>query len=126
MTLDALTDLQLAVMRALWALEEGGVADVLASMREGGRELAPTTVATLLQRLEKQGWVAHRKVGRQFVYHARVSEADAASGALRRLVRSFFGGRASALTAQLLESEHVSAEELAEMRRLLARQGKDK
>jgi BlaI family transcriptional regulator, penicillinase repressor len=119
----SLTDLQLAVMKALWRIGEGTVADVSGAMAAEGRELAPTTVATLLQRLSKQGWVKHRKNGRTFVYRAKVDEKQAASGVLARVLRGFFGGKVSALTAQLLESEDVSREELEQMRALLERKG---
>ncbi|WP_437623170.1 BlaI/MecI/CopY family transcriptional regulator [Sorangium sp. So ce1151] len=118
-----LTDLQLAVMRALWEVGEGTASDVLSAMAKDGRALAPTTVATLLQRLSKQGWVEHRRHGRQLVYRALVSQKEAAKGVLHRVVSSFFGGRVSALTAQLLESEELSPEELEEMRRLLEEKG---
>ena len=124
METSSLTDLQLAVMKALWRIGEGTVADVLAAMAADGRELAPTTVATLLQRLGKQGWVKHRKDGRSFVYRAKVDEKQAASGVLQRVLRGFFGGKASALTAQLLESEDLSREDLEQMRRLLERKGR--
>ena len=120
MTTENLTELQLAVMRALWKLGEGTVADVLAELGKERRVLAPTTVATLLQRLSKQGWVEYSKQGRQFSYRAKVAQKDAASSALRRVVRAFFGGKASALTAQLLQTESLSPQELSEMRRLLA------
>lgn len=116
-----LTDLQLSVMKALWTIGEGSVADVLAAMADDGKALAPTTVATLLQRLSAQGWVEYDKRGRNFVYRARVDRHEAASGALGRLVRGFFGGSVSALTAQLLESEQLTPEELAQMRKLIAK-----
>jgi BlaI family penicillinase repressor len=121
---ESLTDLQLAVMKALWQLGEGSVGDVLAAMTSAGRELAPTTVATLLQRLSKQGWVKSRKHGRQFLYRAKVDEQEVAAGALQRLLRSFFGGKVSALAAQLLESEQLTPAELAEMRSLLQKKGR--
>jgi predicted transcriptional regulator len=108
-------------MKALWAIEEGSVADVLTALAGEGKALAPTTVATLLQRMKKQGWVQTRKSGRQFIYRARVAELDAASGALSRVVRTFFGGNIAAVTAQLLESDQLSADELAQMRRLIAK-----
>lgn len=119
----ALTDLQLAVMKALWSIGEGSVADVLAAMTSEGRTLAPTTVATLLQRLSKQGWVKHRKNGRQFLYRAKVNEKQAAQGVLQRVLKSFFHGKISALTAQLLESEQLSAQDLEELRALLKKPG---
>lgn len=117
--MESLTDLQLAVMKAVWQVGEGSVGDILAALTSAGRELAPTTVATLLQRLSKQGWVKHRKQGRQFLYRAKVDERQAAQGAVQRVLSSFFGGKVSALTAQLLESEQLSREDLEEMRQLL-------
>jgi predicted transcriptional regulator len=116
---ETLTDLQLSVMKALWALGEGTVGDVLGAMTHEGKALAPTTVATLLQRLSKQGWVKHRKRGRQFVYRANVNQKDAAKGVLQSVVASFFGGKISALAAQLLESEELSPQDLAEMKKLI-------
>jgi BlaI family penicillinase repressor len=121
---ESLTDLQLAVMKAVWQVKEGTVADVLAVLSAEGRELAPTTVATLLQRLGRQGWVKHRKNGRQLLYRAKVREADAAKGMLNRLLNSFFGGKASALTAQLLESGELSADELRQLRELIEGKGR--
>jgi BlaI family penicillinase repressor len=123
MATEALTDLQLSVMKALWEVGEGTVGDILATLTSQGKELAPTTVATMLQRLSKQGWVKHRKSGRQFLYRAKVNQRDAAKGVLQRVLSSFFGGRVSALAAQLLESEEVSQDDLKEMRRLIKGKG---
>jgi len=120
---DALTELQLSVMKALWQIGEGTVGEVLAAMANDGSALAPTTVATLLQRLSKQGWVEHARKGRQFVYRAKVDQRQAAEGVLQRVLSSFFGGKVSALTAQLLESEQLSPEDLQEMRRLIKKKG---
>ena len=123
MEVASLTELQLAVMKALWRIREGTVADVLAAMTTEGRVLAPTTVATLLQRLSKQGWVQHRKSGRQFLYRAKIDERQAAQGVLQRLLKSFFHGKVSALTAHLVESEQISREDLEQMRALLNKKG---
>jgi predicted transcriptional regulator len=114
-----LTDLQHSVMKALWSIGEGSLSDVSAALTADGKTLAPTTVATLLQRMKKQGWVRTRKSGRQFMYRAQVAEQDAASGALSRVVRTFFGGNIAAVAAQLLESDQLTADELEQMRRLL-------
>ena len=110
-------------MQAVWQVREGTVAEILSAMAKGGRVLAPTTVATLLQRLGKQGWVKHRKQGRQFLYRAKIRKDDAANGVLHRLLGSFFGGKVSVFVAQLLESEQLSREELEEIRQLLEKRG---
>lgn len=123
---DNLTELQLAVMKALWRLGQGTVAQVTETMAEDGRALAPTTVATLLQRLAKQGWVVCARGERPFAYRAKVKESEAATGGLRRLLTAFFGGKASTLAAHLLATEDITRDELEEMQRLVnaARKGK--
>jgi BlaI family transcriptional regulator, penicillinase repressor len=124
MTSTALTDLQLSLMKALWQLGQGSVADVQDRLAADGKTLAQTTVATMLQRLSKQGWVSSEKVGRQLLYKPCVERQEAARGALKRLLGGFFAGSSAALTAQLLESEHLTAKELDEMRKLIAKKGR--
>jgi BlaI family penicillinase repressor len=121
---EQLTDLQLSVMKALWEIGEGTVGDVLSTLANEERDLAPTTVATLLQRLSKQGWVNHRKHGRQFLYSAAIDQKEAAQGVLQRVLRAFFGGKASLLTAQLLESDMLTQKELDELKTLLDEKGR--
>mgnify|MGYP001794148501 CR=1 FL=1 len=58
-----------------------------------------------------------------FLYRVQVAEQQAANGALNRLLRSFFGGRVSALAAQLLESEHLSPADLKAMKALIKKKG---
>lgn len=53
-----LTDLQLALLRVLWTRGEATVQDMVEALRPE-RDLAPTTVATLLSRLEKRRVVSH-------------------------------------------------------------------
>jgi BlaI family penicillinase repressor len=120
---DSLTDLQLAVMKAVWKLGEATAGDVLELLSAERRELAPTTVATLLQRLSKQGWVKSRKDGRQLVYRAKIKQEEAAKSMLNRLLRAFFAGKTSLLTAQLLASPDLSQAELTELRKLLDGKG---
>jgi predicted transcriptional regulator len=118
---EALTDLQLAVMSALWALGEGSVAEVHAALANNGKELASTTVATLLQRMYAQGWVKYRQQGRVFVYRANIERKDAAVSALQRLIRHFFDGDPAALAAHLVDTQPLSDVELEQMRRVLAK-----
>ena len=95
-----LPPLELAAMRSLWALERATVAEVRQAM-EGERELAYTTVLTLLDRLARKGAVSRRKQGRGFVYEpvlARQSERDHAVG---RLIHEHFDGSRRELRAYL-------------------------
>jgi len=112
-----LTPLQLAVMQVLWSRDEASVADVQRAMT--GRRLAPTTVATLLVRLEQRGLVSHRAEGRQYLYRTRVSPSDARETATRELLRSLFDGDVTAFVTHLLDSRTLTREEVADLQRLV-------
>ena len=114
-----LSGLQLALMRVLWERGEATVNDVHAAL-EGTRGLAPTTVATLLRRLEKRGLVDHRTEGRQFVYRALASADAVGRTMVSDLVDGPYAGRTSALFAHLLDTEAVDAADLAHIKRLIA------
>src|SRR5688500_11914628 len=111
-------------MEAVWQVGEGAAGDVLAILCAAGRERSESTGAPLLRRLSRQGSVERRRNGRQVLYRARVQKEEAAKGMLKRLGSSFFGGKVSALTAQLLESEELSAEDLRELRELIKGKGR--
>lgn len=114
----SLSELQLSLMRVLWARGEASTADVADALR-GERDLAHTTVATLLTRLEKRGLLGSRREGRALLYTPRVSEADVQRSMVGSLVDSLFAGRASALVSHLLDARGVDARELAELQALL-------
>ena len=115
-----LSDLQLAFMRVLWSREEASVQEVRDGLDDLGRALQPTTVATVLNRLEKRGLVSRRRDGRQFMYSALRSEATVRRSALSRVKDLVFGGDLKAMVAHLLDPAEVEADELAEVRRLIA------
>jgi BlaI family penicillinase repressor len=116
---EQLSDVQLAFLRALWAQPGSTVTQVKDFLIREGRELAPTTVATQLGRLEKKGFVAHEVVGRQFLYRARISEQQVKRSVLARVTEGLFGGDVTALVHQLLEHDRVSANDLAQVKRLI-------
>ncbi|CAM3939126.1 BlaI/MecI/CopY family transcriptional regulator [Roseateles saccharophilus] len=114
----SLSELQLGLMRVLWARGEASTAEVAEALR-GERDLAHTTVATLLTRLEKRGLLSSRREGRALLYTPRVSEADVQRSMVGSLVDSLFAGRASALVSHLLDARGVDAKELAALQALL-------
>ncbi|HYK16409.1 MAG TPA: BlaI/MecI/CopY family transcriptional regulator [Bryobacteraceae bacterium] len=99
--------LELECLKVLWDLGEGSVKDV----RDGltaNRNLAYTTVMTVLDRLARKGGVARRKVGRSFRYEPVLSRDGVRRLAIRDLVDSFFGGSQDELVAYLRNSNGVA------------------
>jgi predicted transcriptional regulator len=114
----SLSELQLSLMRVLWQRGEASTAEVAEALR-GERDLAHTTVATLLTRLEKRGLLASRREGRALLYTPLVSEAEVQRSMVGSLLDRLFAGRPSALVSHLLDARGVDAAELAELQALL-------
>ena len=114
-----LTDLQLAIVRALWERGEGTVVEVQDALLPQ-RRLAQTTVATILTRLEKRGVVTHRTEGRVFVYRATVTEPQVRRSMVTELTQLLFDGSPAALVSHLLHEREIAPGDLDEVKRLIA------
>lgn len=88
-----LGELELAVMEMVWQSEPVTVQDVLDLLNRGERNLAYTTVMTIMGRLKEKGWLTMEKQGRAFVYQAafsrQVAERKAIGGVVRALLEDF-------------------------------------
>ena len=110
-----LSDLQLAVMRALWRRGSANTAEVVAELGPK-RDLAHTTVATLLTRLEKRGLLEARRDGRTLVYTPLISEPDVRRSMVADLVASLFKGDPKALLAHLVREDEIAPGDLEKIR----------
>jgi len=81
--------------------------------------LAYNTVLTMLRILERKGYLAHKKDGRAFVYHALVERQDARQKALKYVVSRFFENSPELLVLNLLENENISPDELKRLRKMI-------
>jgi predicted transcriptional regulator len=121
-----LGDLQIAIMREIWRSGEASVADVHAALEEE-RGLAPTTIATMLKKMEAKGVVTHRTEGRKFIYGPTVSEADVRRTMVGDLTERLFRGEVTALVSHLLAEHEIDPDEMERLEALLAesREGGD-
>ncbi len=92
--------LELECLKVLWALGEGSVKDVREQMTQS-RELAYTTVMTILDRLTKKEVVARKKLGRAFVYVPLVDRESLRRVAVKELLDTYFDGDSSSLASWL-------------------------
>ena len=118
----ALSDLQIALMRVLWQAGSATTAEVAEALRTQ-RDLAHTTVATLLTRLERRGAVVGERIGRQLSYRPVLTEAQVQRSMVSGLLASLFDGRATALLSHLVAEDEIGAADLERMRKLLAKAG---
>ncbi len=123
-SLDSLGALQRAVMETVWEKGAATVHEVRDALAR--REpLAYTTVLSVMQKLERFGWLRHRRDGRTYVYSPTRTRDEAGARSLRTFIRRVFGGDPLLLFETLLADEQLTAEEIAELRRRIDERGKE-
>ena len=118
-----LGDLQLRIMQNLWRKGEASVSDVHGEIGVE-RDLAYTTVATMLRKMEAKGLVKHRLEGRSFMYQPAVAEAAVSKGMAGHLLDHLFEGSLADMVNHLLSSREVSREELSKLEHMIAERKK--
>ncbi len=110
-------DLERAVMEQLWSLGDDGwctVREVHAALVTR-REIAYTTVMTVMDRLAKKRLVDQRRDGRAYLYRAAASRSAMTADLMRQALSEFAEGeRRTALMAFVGESTSEEREALRE------------
>ncbi|MFN2576932.1 MAG: BlaI/MecI/CopY family transcriptional regulator [Pyrinomonadaceae bacterium] len=116
-----LTPLELEIMHVLWA---EGPANVQSVQQHLPRELAYTTVQTMLNILHRKGKVKRTLKDRAYVYKPVVSRSQALGQHVSDVVERLFGGSAENLVISLIETKHLTPKKLARLQKLLEEEGK--
>ena len=111
-----LTRLELEIMNVLW---ETGAANVQTVQQRLARELAYTTVQTMLNILHRKGKVKRTLRDRAYFYKPSVTRSQVVSQTVSDMVERLFGGSAESLVMSLVETKHLTAERLARLNQLL-------
>jgi predicted transcriptional regulator len=118
-----LGDLQLKIMKVLWEKSEATVAEVHENLSTEV-ELAYTTIATMLRKMEARGLVSHESVERKFIYRPRVNAREVASKMSAHFIEGLFEGSLANMVSHLLKTQEISREELDRLAKLIAEQKK--
>ena len=115
-----LTSAELRVLKALWVVGSGSVADVRAELERRGHGSAYTTVMTLLGRLAAKQAVLVDRTREPFLYRAAQRRESVLRDRLREFVRDVFDGQAGSLVLNLVEDESLSRDDLRAIERRIA------
>ena len=113
---ERLTPLELEIMEVLW---ETGAANVQAVQQRLRRELAYTTVQTMLNILHRKGKVKRALKDRAYFYKPAVSRRQVVRQTVNDLVEHLFGGSVENLVMSLVETKHLTAEKMNRLNELL-------
>ncbi|MBL4883333.1 MAG: BlaI/MecI/CopY family transcriptional regulator [Planctomycetaceae bacterium] len=113
-----LTERELEVMHIFWDREASGsaepltVSDVRTALQETGRDLAYTTVATLVKILMEKAFLVQTNYERPFLYEAVRSFEDVSGSLLGEMVQKVFGGSREKLLMRLMDERKLTKKEL--------------
>jgi BlaI family transcriptional regulator, penicillinase repressor len=112
------------IMDAIFQLGEASVAAVRKCLPDPPSYSA---VRTMIGSLEQKGLLKHRRVGIKYVYRPTQSPAEASRGALKHLLRTFYGESPADAVAMILEvaSGKLTAAELEKIESLIEQARKD-
>ena len=114
----ALTPLELELMSVLWETGPANVQTVQAHLKT--RDLAYTTVQTMLNVLHRKGKVKRILKDRAYIYRPVLSRQKAVTQAVGEMLDRFFGGSADGLVLNLVETRQLTPEKLARIQEIIA------
>jgi predicted transcriptional regulator len=125
------TELELEILKALWRLGPSNVRRVRDDLAAGAggsppRDLAYTTVMTVMTIMTNKGYLRRKKADGGYVYSPRAAQGPTLRNMLRDLVDRAFSGSAGAAVLHLLESSDVTADELRQLRELIDRKERER
>ncbi len=114
-----LTERELEIMHCFWQRGESTVAEVRDELAAAGRDLAYTTVATLVRILTEKGFLEQTHDERPFRFSPLRSFDDVSGNLLGDLLQRVFGGSREQLLVKLLDQKKLTAKERAILKDIL-------
>ncbi|MEO0559653.1 MAG: BlaI/MecI/CopY family transcriptional regulator [Bacteroidota bacterium] len=111
---------ELEVLREVWALRQATAREVHDRV-SARRRVAYTTIMTVMKNLATKGYLSYEQDGAAYVYTAARQPDEVRGSLLTTVMEKVFGGSPAHLIQTLVQSETLTEEERAEIRRLIDR-----
>ncbi len=118
------TELELEILKVLWRDGESSVRHVKQALKSF-RKLAHTSVMTMMLIMTEKGYLKRRRKSNYYIYKPLITDKAISSGMLGDIVDRLFDGSATAAMVNLLETGDIDKAELAKLRKLIMRKGKE-
>ena len=112
------------LMQILWKQEKAYMKDLIDAYPDP--KPAPTTVATLLKRMQDKNFVDYKQYGRSREYFALVKKKDYFSRQINGMIKHFFNDSASQFASFFTKETDLSKEELEDLKKLIDNEIKNK
>lgn len=118
------TELELEILKVLWEIGPAPVRTVRDALAER-RDLAYTSVMTVMNIMTDKGYLRRAKSGNSYVYRALLNREKTMNRMLGDLVDRLFEGSAASAAVQLLETSDLDDDELKALRALIRRKTRE-
>jgi len=112
-----ITKAQEEVLKVIWEIGNGAVADVLDNFPEP--KPAYNIIATVIKVLEGKGYVGHRTYGKTHVYYPLVSREEYANHVVKEAFTGLFNGSLHQMVSPFIKNRSISINELEELRQMV-------
>lgn len=116
--LNPLGETEMEILNHVWELGEASVSDVRERILEY-RDIAYTTVMTIMKNLADKNYLKYRKKGLSYIYSSAVKPEEVKSGLVDHLVNKVFQGSPKNLVQTLVQSENLTEEERREIKKMI-------
>lgn len=109
---------ELEILRVLWKQGTCTIRQVVDEL-SCSRDVAYTTVQTLLTIMVKKGFVQSEKSGKAHDFSTILTRGQAQSSALKNIVNAFFDNSPGTLAQHIIDSDTLDEKELSSLRKLI-------
>jgi predicted transcriptional regulator len=113
-----LTEQELEIMKIIWALASATVRDVYEELLKK-RQIAYTTVMTMMNILEQKGYLKKSRQDRAYLYRATRPKKQVVHDMVRDFVGRVFDGAAQPLLVHLVQDRKLDEKDLQELQRMV-------
>ncbi|MCA9027418.1 MAG: BlaI/MecI/CopY family transcriptional regulator [Planctomycetaceae bacterium] len=117
-----LTERELEIMQVFWDVGAQTAQEARDELDERGRNLAYTTVATLIRILTEKGFLQQTNEERPFIYEPIRSFEEVSQSLVNHLLSRVFGGSREKLLVSLFGKQRLTKKERAMLEEILREQ----
>ncbi len=122
-TTPKISDSEWLIMDVLWRRHPATAAEIAQELNPR-TQWQDQTVRTMLRRLIDKKAVKYRADGKTYYYEPAVTREQCVRVESRSFLERVFGGSAKPLLVHMMQDADLSREDIAELKRLLAKKGK--
>jgi len=117
----SISDAEWQVMNVIWDRQPLAANEIVVALADDA-DWAASTIKTMLHRLVKKGVLNYAEQGNRYVYRAAVKRVACIRQESKSFLKRVFDGEPASLLAHFLKSSQLSADEIADLRRILDEQ----